>query len=110
MVEASGAGLILHSRDLPLLPGARALADQGSFSGGMGRNRQYLEEVFGRLRVGPAVPEALVKLLCESETSGGLFFAVDPALAAAIHEAFARAKEPVWEIGEVTTQPGLALI
>ena len=110
MVEASGAGLILRSRDLPLLPGARALAEQGTFSGGMGRNRHYLDEVFGRLRVDPAVPDALVKLLCESETSGGLLFAVDAARAAVVHEGFARANEPVWEIGLVTTQPNLALI
>ena len=110
MVAASGAGLILRSADLPLLPGARALADLGTFSGGMGRNHRYLEEDFGRLAVDAAVPDALVKLCCESETSGGLLFAVDAVRAAAVHEAFARAGEPVWEIGEVTAQPHLALI
>ena len=47
MVEASGAGLSLRSRDLPLLPGALALAERGSFSGGMGRNRRHLDEAFG---------------------------------------------------------------
>ena len=55
------------------------------------------------------MPDALVKMLCESETSGGLLFAVDPARAAAVHEGFARAGEPVWEIGEVTAEPRLAL-
>jgi selenide,water dikinase len=109
MVAASGAGLTIRSQDLPLLPGARALADLGGWSGGMGRNRRYLEEVFGRLAIGPAVPDALVNLLCESETSGGLLFAVDPAHAAAVHEGFARAGEPVWEIGEVTAEPRLTL-
>jgi selenide,water dikinase len=110
MVLASGAGLTIRSQDLPLLPGARALAELGGWSGGMGRNRRYLEEVFGRLAIGPAVPDALVNLLCESETSGGLLFAVDPERAATVHEAFARADEPVWEIGEVTAEPRLALI
>jgi selenide,water dikinase len=109
MVAASGAGLTIRSQDLPLLPGARALADLGGWSGGMGRNRRYLEEVFGRLRIDPAVPDAMVNLLCESETSGGLLFAVDPAHAAAVHEGFARAGEPVWEIGEVTAEPRLTL-
>jgi selenophosphate synthase len=75
----------------------------------MGRNRRYLEEVFGRLRIDPAVPDAMVNLLCESETSGGLLFAVDPERAAAVHEGFAQAGEPVWEIGEVTAEPHLAL-
>jgi selenide,water dikinase len=110
MVLASGAGLIIRSQDLPLLPGARALAELGGWSGGMGRNRRYLEEAFGRLRIDPAVPDAMVNLLCESETSGGLLFAVDPERAATVHEAFARSDEPVWEIGEVTAEPRLALI
>ena len=109
MVAASGAGLTIRSQDLPLLPGARALADLGGWSGGMGRNRRYLEEVFGRLRIDPAVPDAMVNLLCESETSGGLLFAVDPARADAVREAFTSAREPVWEIGEVTAKPRLAL-
>ncbi|HWN13672.1 MAG TPA: selenide, water dikinase SelD, partial [Candidatus Dormibacteraeota bacterium] len=59
MVEASGAGLTLRSRDLPLLPGALALAERGTFSGGMGRNRRYLEDALGargQLRIDPAVP------------------------------------------------------
>jgi selenide,water dikinase len=110
MVDASRAGLLLRQRDLPLLPGARELAEQGGWSGGMGRNRRHLEEAFGRLAVDPAVPDVLVKLLCESETSGGLLFAVDPARAAAVHEGFARAGEPAWEIGEVTADSRLTLV
>ena len=113
MVEASGAGLTLRSRDLPLLPGALALAERGSFSGGMSRNRRHLDETFGargRLRIEPAVPEALVKLLCESETSGGLLFGVDASQVAAVRDGFARRGEPVWEVGLVTTEPGLAVV
>ena len=80
------------------------------WSGGMGRNRRYLEEIFGRLRIDPAVPDAMVNLFCESETSGGLLFAVDRERVAAVHEGFAQAGEPIWEIGEVTAEPHLALI
>ena len=107
------AGLTLRSRDLPLLPGALALAERGSFSGGMSRNRRHLDEAFGargRLRIEPAVPEALVKLLCESETSGGLLFGVDASQVAAVRDGFARRGEPVWEVGLVTTEPGLAVV
>jgi selenide,water dikinase len=113
MVEASGAGLTLRGRDLPLLPGALALAERGTFSGGMGRNRSYLEDALGargRLRIDPAVPEALVKLLCESETSGGLLFAVGTGQVATVRDGFARRGEPVWEVGVVTAGPGLALV
>jgi selenide,water dikinase len=110
MVEASGAGLLLRSQALPLLPGARGLAERGGWSGGMARNRRYLEEAFGRLVIGGEVPDVLVKLFCESETSGGLLFAVDEAPAAAVREAFAIAREPAWEIGEVIADPHLALV
>jgi selenide,water dikinase len=113
MVEASGAGLTLRSRDLPLLPGALALAERGTFSGGMGRNRRYLEDALGargQLRIDPAVPEALVKLLCESETSGGLLFAVEAERAGTVRDGFARRGEPVWDVGVVTAEAGLALV
>ena len=113
MVEASGAGLTLRSRDLPLLPGALALAERGTFSGGMGRNRRYLEDALGargQLRIDPAVPEALVKLLCESETSGGLLFAVEAGRAGTVRDGFARRGEPVWDVGVVTAEAGLALV
>jgi selenide,water dikinase len=113
MVEASGFGLTLKARDLPLLPGALALAERGGFSGGMGRNRRHLEETFGArgaLRIGPAVPEALAKLFCESETSGGLLFAVDAERVAAVRDGFARRGEPVWEIGLVTAEARLTVL
>jgi selenide,water dikinase len=113
MVEASGAGLTLRSRDLPLLPGALALAELGTFSGGMDRNRRYLEDALGsrgRLRIDPAVPEALVKLLCESETSGGLLFAVEAGRGGTVRDGFARRGEAVWEVGVVTAAAELALV
>ena len=113
MVEASGAGIAFRARELPLLPGALALAQAGVFSGGMGRNREYLDEAFGargRWHVDPAVPEPLVKLLCESETSGGLLFAVEAGRATEVSEAFARAGEAVWEVGTVTAEVRLAVV
>jgi selenide, water dikinase len=113
MVEASGAGIELRARDLPLLPGALALAQADVFSGGMGRNRRHIDAAFGaagRFHVAPSVPEPLVKLLCESETSGGLLFAVDAERAAEVFAAFSRCEEPVWEVGTVTGPPRLAIV
>jgi selenide, water dikinase len=113
MVDASGAGISFRTADLPLLPGALLLAQAGVFSGGMSRNRRHLDETFGargRLRVDPAVSEAVVKLLCESETSGGLLFAVDAERASWVSDAFARAGESVWEVGTVTAEPRLSIV
>src|SRR5258705_784854 len=50
MVAGAGAGLALRSQDLPLLPGALALAEGGSFSGGLGRHRPYPQEAFSGRR------------------------------------------------------------
>jgi selenide, water dikinase len=106
MIEASGAGIALHADRLPLLPGVLGLAVAGHFSGGMKRNRRHLDVVFGaRLQIDPAVPAALVGLLTESETSGGLLFSIAPERAGGVLGAFAAAGEPCWEIGEVLAEP-----
>jgi selenide,water dikinase len=102
MTEASGVGATLWASRLPWLPGARALAEGGHWSGGMKRNRRHVDTVLGaRLQIDPAVPSVTASLLTESETSGGLLLAVAPARAAAVIDAFRARGEPCWEIGEV---------
>ena len=106
MVEASGAGIAMRMKDLPLVPGALALAEKGHWSGGMKRNRRHVEATFGArgaLALDPALSEAQIGLLYESETSGGLLFAVDPGKVSAVTEGFKRRGEPCWEIGAVTS-------
>src|SRR5438105_11811986 len=57
MVKASGAGLQIDASRLPVLPGTRELAEAGQFSGGMKRNRHYVEAAFGAaLTIAPSVP------------------------------------------------------
>src|SRR5712692_3266368 len=77
MIEASAVGLAITASRLPLLPQALELAEAGQWSGGMKRNRRHVEALFGpRLVIAPAVSPTLASLLFESETSGGLIFAV----------------------------------
>lgn len=112
MVEASGAGIALRAADIPILPGALALAEKGMFSGGMKRNRAHLEHTLGargRLSLGPSVGAAHAGLLFESETSGGLLFGVAPEDAGMVHDGFKRRGEACWEIGEVTAEIGIAV-
>jgi len=111
MIEASGAGLAISASRLPLLPQALDLAAAGRFSGGMGRNRRYVEGLFGsRLEIGGDVAAALASLLFESETSGGLLFSVAPDRADTVIPAFAKQNEPCWEIGEVVSAPVLRIV
>jgi selenide,water dikinase len=110
MVEASGAGLEISASRVPLLPGALALAEKGHFSGGMKRNRRHVEAVFGsRLELDPALPLALVSLLFESETSGGLLFSIRPGEATRVLEEFARRGEDCSEIGIVLAEPRIRI-
>ena len=112
MVEASSAGIALRAADIPILPGALALAEKGTFSGGMKRNRAHLEHTLGargRLSLGPSVGAAHAGLLFESETSGGLLFGVAPEDAGMVHDGFKRRGEDCWEIGEVTAEIGIAV-
>jgi len=111
MVDASAAGIAIRTRDLPLLAGALALAEKGHWSGGMKRNRRHVDATFGargQLALDASLSPALAGLLFESETSGGLLFAVSPDRAAAVHEAFERRGEACWEIGEVTSRIGIS--
>jgi len=110
MLEASRVGMLLRMDDLPLLPGALALAEKGSFSGGMTRNRKHLEEILGgRLSLGASVSKAQAGLLFESETSGGLLFGVAPENVRLVRDGFAQRGEACWEVGEVTPEIGLSV-
>jgi selenide,water dikinase len=106
MIVASGAGIAVDLGRLPLLPGARALAEAGHWSGGMRRNRRYVEGLLGeRLQVAGGVPPVLVSMLMEAETSGGLLFSIRPERADAVLDAFKGAGEEAWEIGTVLPEP-----
>src|SRR5213592_3696474 len=106
MVKASGVGIAISAPRLPLLPGTRELAEAGHWSGGMKRNRRYVDSSFGAdLTIEPSVPGYLASLLTESETSGGLLFSVAPDRAPGVLDAFRRRGEECWEIGEVLSEP-----
>jgi selenide,water dikinase len=110
MVEASGVGLLIHAAKLPLLDGALALAEKGLLSGGMKRNRRYLESTLGakgQLVIDTAISPGLVSLLFEAETSGGLLFSVPQERADRVAESFKKRGEACWEIGEVTKEPAI---
>jgi len=106
MVVASRAGVEVDATRIPLLPGARALAEAGHFSGGMRRNRRYVEGLLGaRLEIAAEVPGVLVSMLMEAETSGGLLFSVEPDRADGVLDEFRRGGEEAWAIGSVLAEP-----
>ncbi len=111
MIGASGAGVAITMSRLPVIAGARALAEAGHWSGGMKRNRRYLDTIFGaRVQIDPAVPAVLASLATEAETSGGLLFSIAAERADEVLPAFKAAGEECWEIGSVVPQPVITLL
>ena len=80
MASGSGVTLVLESRRLPLLPGARRLAEAGCLTGGCRRNRDYLKD---KIAIDPKVRKGLVEVAFDPQTSGGLLIALPEAEAGA---------------------------
>jgi selenide,water dikinase len=114
MVLASACGIRLRAEAVPLLPGAVGYAESGNLAGGMGRNKNYVENLAqeGRLalRIASGIPAALVGLLFDSETSGGLLFSAPADEAQEVRQRFAAKGEPAWEIGEVIPEPAIEIV
>jgi len=104
LLEASGVGAGLQAGTLPLLPGARELAEAGVFPDGSRRNLEYAS---GFTEFGEA-PEWMQMLLADAQTSGGLLVAVAAARADQLLAALAQRSTPAAVvIGEVREQPGV---
>lgn len=69
MAAGSGVTLYLHSHRVPLLNGAIELAEMGIIPAGAYRNLDYVKP---HLSVAPSARQALVDLISDPQTSGGL--------------------------------------
>ncbi len=75
MLRASGAAAEVWADQVPLLPGAAALAAAGFISGGTRANTSYLADA---VDIEPGTDPAAAVLLHDAQTSGGLLIAVVP--------------------------------
>ena len=73
MASGSVVTIVLQSRALPVLPGARRLAQQGCLTGGCRRTRDYLAN---KTSIDPKIPADVVEVAMDPQTSGGLLIAV----------------------------------
>lgn len=86
MCRGAKLGATICYADLPILPTALQLAEQGYATGAAARNwASYGDEV----DLPEALPEWQRKLLCDPQTSGGLLVACAPSAADAVLAAFA---------------------
>jgi selenide,water dikinase len=73
MLLASGLAARLHAADVPLLAGARSLAEAGHVPGGTKRN---LADLAGHVTFSPTVDDVTQTLLGDAQTSGGMLISV----------------------------------
>ena len=108
MARGSGTRFIFDATALPVLAGARELAAAGVETGGAAHNRRF---VAPSLELSADVPDDLVTIAHDPQTSGGLLAAVAPHRVEALEAAFDAAGVERWWIGNVAAgEPGISLV
>jgi selenide,water dikinase len=106
MARASGARLTFDARNIPALQGALALARTGVETAGAAHNRRFVAD---DLRLGAGIPQELVTLAFDPQTSGGLLAAVDSDRVTAVGSALREAGVDAWPVGRIEAGGGVAL-
>ena len=103
MAQGADLQMTLRLADVPVLDGARALAEAGFGTGASGRN---WESYAGDVTLPAGLPDWHRGLLCDPQTSGGLLIAVAPEGADALVEHIRKAGfSQVAAIGTLETGP-----
>ncbi len=107
MSERSRARLVIVAGRVPLLSGARALADAGQLTGGYHRNRGHYGAIVPGARVSEDLDTTVAMLLYNPETSGGLLMAIAPENRDRFERACEERQVTAWEIGNVEAGEGV---
>ena len=107
MLIASGVAAELTASAVPLLPGARELAEAGFIPGGTRRN---LESVAQTTVFGATLDEPARVLLADAQTSGGLLLAVAEARLGALLDALRAEGTPAAAVVGIVTEGGAGRI
>ena len=100
MCAASGTGAVVHATEVPLLPEVTSLVAAGHVPGGTGRN---LAAVRSHVHARPREPDAaLLNMLADPQTSGGLLLACTNDVAGDLVDALVAAGHTAAVIGETT--------
>ena len=106
MARASGTRFVFEARALPALDGALELAAAGVETGGAAHNRRF---VAAELTAAPDLPQELVTLAHDPQTSGGLLAAIYPDLVEVVENGLDRAGVDHWRVGTVEVGRGVEL-
>jgi len=103
MVEGTGVGMIIQSASVPFFPEAREYAAEGLAPGGLSRNRDFRKDM---VEIASGVPDYLMDILFDPQTSGGLLISVPGNKAAGLLKRMHQ--EGIKEadiIGEIVAEP-----
>ena len=103
MIEETSVGMVIHSAVVPFFPEAKELAEMGLVPGGLHRNREFRMNM---VEIDSEVPDYLVDILFDPQTSGGLLISV-PGLEAEslLNSMHKEGIEAATIIGEVVAEP-----
>lgn len=103
MTMASGVGMVIHSKNIPLLPAAMEYARLGLLTGGGHSNRQYFS---CRVEADMHLSPLLMDILYDPQTSGGLLISLPPSEAEKLVKELKRAELiDASIVGEVVEEP-----
>lgn len=106
LARASEVTVVLETERLPFLTGALELSRQGIVSGGSARNRAAVE---GDCDLGAGLDPALVQLVLDAETSGGLLMAASKDAAPKLEQSLTRAGVLTRRVGRVEAKGSFAV-
>lgn len=108
MMKASGTTAEINVDSIPLLPGAKQLAEDGYISGGTARNT---EAVKSSVNVDDGITDVEFSLLADAQTSGGLLISVPEERSnTLIKQLVTNSSLHSSIVGKVTTQSGTSVV
>lgn len=108
MMKASGTTAEINVDSIPLLPGAKQLAEDGYISGGTARNT---EAVKSSVNVDDGITDVEFALLADAQTSGGLLISVPEERSnTLIKQLVTNSSLHSSIVGKVTTQSGTSVV
>jgi selenide,water dikinase len=106
IASASGVTIRFDLDSLPIFPGALELVRQGVVSGASQRGRTAMKDV---VSIRKGADEALVKLVFDAETSGGLLIAVSAGDAPALERELSARGLPGHRVGQCAHESAAAI-
>lgn len=109
MATASNVTIEIQTSAVPLMAGVRDLASRGMVPGGSSANRKFCEHT---VTIQEGLDPAVVDLVADAQTSGGLLISIEASHAEALHRALEGRDTPHHEIGRVLepTQGRISLV